>query len=60
MKKPTKLTRDEYADMLKRAAVFRPASLYEPDHAPRNTKFFLVVLSPSLTRFMRLITPPRD
>ena len=53
-KKFPKIDRDEYKKLLDVGHKITPASLYEPAHAPKGTKFVHAVLSPSVTRFVRI------
>jgi hypothetical protein len=53
-KKHEKLTRDQYKSMLDQGHKFTNASLYEPDNAPKGTKFFHVELGKGLVHFKRL------
>jgi hypothetical protein len=49
-----RLTRDDLAKLLKEGWTFKGASLYEPDHAPKGTRF--AVYAPiGLIR----LTPPK-
>ena len=51
------LTRQQYESRLSQGWRFTGATLYERDHAPANTRFFLVKLAPQMTRYVRG-TPP--
>ncbi len=50
------ISRDDYKAFLDSGHKITPASLYEPMHAPKGTKFFHARLSPSITKFVR-VTP---
>lgn len=43
MKQFPKLTHAEYGQRILLGQRFKGAGLYEPDHAPRGTEFFLVL-----------------
>lgn len=60
-KKWPTIDRDEYKRRLDAGGVFKLAGLYEPDQAPKGTKFIKVNLGPGVgIRFMRIMvdTPP--
>lgn len=44
----------EEAGPLIQSKKLTPAGLYEPDHAPKGTKFVHVQLAPGMTRFYRV------
>lgn len=57
-KKYKTISRSEYKTLLDTGHTIKPAGLYEPDHAPKGTRFAHAELSPSIVRFVR-ITPPK-
>jgi len=58
-KKFPEISRDEYKRLLDSGHVIKPAGLYEPEHAPKGTKFAHAKLSPNITRFVRIHPPDK-
>lgn len=56
-KKYPEISRDQYKSLLDSGHEIKPAGLYEPDHAPKGTKFAHAKLSSTITKFVR-INPP--
>ena len=59
-KKYPEISRDQYRALIDSGHTIKPAGLYEPDHAPKDAKFAHAKLSPSITKFVRIIPPSKN